>query len=383
MVDINKLKLKFPAKKPKREKSRAAIKAIALEFERKRIELGLSQERGRHGFPYYMLAIAVLLVVGAFVVPLLMKDENAVISGKSKMIASASNSVHALAIALGRFQYHTGRYPTAEEGLKFLAYKLERPELRRVPVEGWDGPYIERILPDPWGREYVYDPSDEKSTPVLFSLGPDGLPGTADDIVVDPADYDEPFRDKSWLKGWVPQHLRGYVVVQNEEHRRQIEDDLKEAKKAEADRAKLEAPEDLEITLAEAEEAVRQSANMGEASGEAVKVRLLQEKDALGLGEAETITLVAVDGEGRYVFAATNEVTVSVEGPGEILRALNTAGDMVEGPVKEAKIPLVEGSAIVSVRREPGSGALVTLWAKAKGLASDRLVLEFKLREKK
>ncbi|MCR5413632.1 MAG: type II secretion system protein GspG [Kiritimatiellae bacterium] len=252
MVDVNKLRLKFPPKKKgaDREKSRAAMKAIAREFERKRSELGLgSSLSGRHGFSYYMLAIVVMLVVGAFVVPLFMKDGSSVVDRSAKNLASASNAVSTLAVALGRYRYDTGTYPTTEQGLAMLAYKLERPELQRVPVEGWNGPYIKKLLPDPWRNAYVYDNGDPMRPPVIYSCGPDGKPGTPDDIIADPGHYDEPFRDTSWKKGWVPQYLRGYVVAQNAAHRRQLEADLEEIRRGGPDPRHRVIPETLQMDV--------------------------------------------------------------------------------------------------------------------------------------
>jgi hypothetical protein len=45
--------------------------------------------------------------------------------------------------------------------------------------------YIENpdVLLDPWEREYVYEPpASAESLPRVWSLGPDGLPHTADDV---------------------------------------------------------------------------------------------------------------------------------------------------------------------------------------------------------
>jgi general secretion pathway protein G len=72
------------------------------------------------------------------------------------------------------FKVMRGRYPTTEEGLKLL---IDEKFLKANSSEG-------KIL-DPWQREYVYiypgqlhpDAFDVKS------YGPDGQPGTPDDIV--------------------------------------------------------------------------------------------------------------------------------------------------------------------------------------------------------
>jgi general secretion pathway protein G len=72
------------------------------------------------------------------------------------------------------FKVMRGRYPTTEEGLKLL---LDEKFLKSNSADG-------KLL-DPWQREYIYiypgqlhpDAFDVKS------YGPDGQPGTPDDIV--------------------------------------------------------------------------------------------------------------------------------------------------------------------------------------------------------
>ena len=74
--------------------------------------------------------------------------------------------------------YHTdcGHYPNTSEGLLAL---IKDPD-----IWGWDGPYLTMMRPDPWGTHYQYD-SDRKNL-ALFSAGPDGRPGTPDDLLPDP-----------------------------------------------------------------------------------------------------------------------------------------------------------------------------------------------------
>lgn len=88
---------------------------------------------------------------------------------------TAVKSLDVLAEALGRYRFHVGRYPTAGGGLASLNKDLGEP--------GWDGPYLVQLFDDPWGREYVYAPPErEDGLPTLFSMGPDGVAGTRDDL---------------------------------------------------------------------------------------------------------------------------------------------------------------------------------------------------------
>ena len=89
-----------------------------------------------------------------------------------------------VASALKTFEVDVGRYPTTEEGLQAL---MEAPD-----VAGWRGPYLERVAADAWGRPLVYrcPGTDHPVEFDLFSVGPDGVEGTADDIPLmrDPAE---------------------------------------------------------------------------------------------------------------------------------------------------------------------------------------------------
>lgn len=107
--------------------------------------------------------------------------------------------VDTIATALGRFHFHTGLYPTAEQGLAAL---VRNPKT----VARWDGPYLNLLRADPWGRPFVYlPPRQGTALPVLFSCGPDRLAGTGDDIRPDPTRF-EPGTE--WTNGWVSESER-------------------------------------------------------------------------------------------------------------------------------------------------------------------------------
>jgi len=80
-----------------------------------------------------------------------------------------------LCTALGELHAHCGRYPTTEEGLVSLVHD--------PGLEGWRGPYVFELKPDPWGRAFHYERAAGQA--ILSSAGPDGQPGSADDISVE------------------------------------------------------------------------------------------------------------------------------------------------------------------------------------------------------
>ena len=238
MVDVNKLKQKFPAKKPggddgkgpmHRKSSKAAVKAIAREYERKMSEVrGAGPAHLRKGPLFYGVIILVLVVVGGLV---LSAAKNGVGLGKARIERQplqARKSMAALAVALGRYKFHVGSYPTTEEGLYVLAFR-KPDEIRRIrrAHPGWDGPYVDHIVDDPWGHAYVYETRPEGGNPILYSKGADGRAGTTDDVLPDPKAFEIPFHDTTWTNGWAPCELRGVVVAPDEETRKRVREEMK------------------------------------------------------------------------------------------------------------------------------------------------------------
>lgn len=237
MVDLNELKRKFPAKRRAddadkaplhRKSTKAAVKAIAREYERKRAELTGGAPTLRRGPVFYGAVVLVLVLVGGLV---LSASRNGIGLGKARIERKplqAQKAMRALSVALGRYKFHVGAYPTTAEGLHVLAFR--RPnEIRRLrrAHPGWDGPYVNHIVPDPWGNDYVYETRPEGGPPVLYSKGPDGQAGTTDDVLPDQLAFEEPFRDTTWTNGWAPCELRGVVVAPDEETRRRVQDEMR------------------------------------------------------------------------------------------------------------------------------------------------------------
>ena len=229
-VDMNQLRKKFPPKKKPlddsgkgplhRKSTKAAVKAIAREYELKKAELqGSGAPVLRKGPLFYGIVILVLIIVGSLVLGGL---KNGVSFSKQRIELKplqARKSMNALSVALGRYKFHVGEFPTTEEGLKVLA-------LKAYPKKGWDGPYVNHIVNDPWGNEYIYETRPEGGNPILYSKGPDGKMGTTDDVMPDQEAFSEPFRDTSWTNGWAPYRLRGIVVAPDAETKARIQKEI-------------------------------------------------------------------------------------------------------------------------------------------------------------
>ena len=235
MVDYNELKKKFKPKKVvvdgkdpmHRKSSKAAVKAIAREYEMKKAELqGSGAPTIKRGPVFYLALIAVLAIVGGLVL-----SRGDLSLGKKRIERKplmARKAMDSLSVALGRYKFHVGEYPTNEEGLKVLAYRNPH-EIRKIRKahKGWDGPYVNHIVNDPWGHEYVYETRPEGGNPILYSKGPDGRAGTTDDVMPDQLSFDAAFRDTTWTNSWAPAELRGVVIAPDEETKRRVQNEMK------------------------------------------------------------------------------------------------------------------------------------------------------------
>jgi len=118
-----------------------------------------------------LLVLVILATLAAIVYPKMTgRTEQAKITAAKSQIASIS-------LALNSFEVDNGFYPKSG-GLNSL---FEQP----AEATSWRGPYLDKGLPlDPWQNAYVYDyPAKHNANGFdLASAGPDGRPGTDDDI---------------------------------------------------------------------------------------------------------------------------------------------------------------------------------------------------------
>lgn len=238
MVDYNELRRKFrPKRKPDgsgkgpmhRKSSKAAVKAIAREYGEKMAALRSSGAPSiRRGPLFYAFLIVGLLLLGSMV---LTASRRGVGWGKQRIERSAlmaRKAMDSLSVALGRYRFHVGEYPDNEEGLAVLAYR-KPDEIRRIRRRhpGWDGPYVNHVVKDPWGNDYYYERRPEGGNPILYSKGPNGRAGDDDDVLPDQTSFDAAFRDTSWTNRWAPCELRGVVVAPDAETKRRVEAEMK------------------------------------------------------------------------------------------------------------------------------------------------------------
>ncbi len=101
---------------------------------------------------------------------------------KAAFVDAARAQIAGFETPLESYNLHVGDYPTTEQGLDAL---MQCPADLPDP-DAWRGPYLAKEIPlDPWRNpyQYVYPGVDDlNGAPDLWSMGPDGISGTEDDI---------------------------------------------------------------------------------------------------------------------------------------------------------------------------------------------------------
>jgi general secretion pathway protein G len=92
-----------------------------------------------------------------------------------------------LETGLSMYNNDVGHYPTEEEG--GLDALRTKPNFSDEKIaEKWNGPYLKKEPRDAWGNKLNYQltpagsPEAQQTPYKLWSNGPDGMDGTADDI---------------------------------------------------------------------------------------------------------------------------------------------------------------------------------------------------------
>ncbi len=98
---------------------------------------------------------------------------------------TATADINTLRTNLALYKLNTGHYPTTEQGLDAL---VNRPTKDPVPAR-WTQVLTTPAI-DPWDHpyQYRYPGKHNPSSFDVFTMGPDGLPDTADDIGNWPSD---------------------------------------------------------------------------------------------------------------------------------------------------------------------------------------------------
>lgn len=120
-----------------------------------------------------MVVLVILGILASMIVPNVMGSRD---EGERQKVIS---DIVALENALDMYRLDNGVYPTTEQGLDAL---VNEPRIDPQPRRYRQGGYIRRLPSDPWGNEYQLLNPGQYNTIDIFSAGPDGQPGTDDDI---------------------------------------------------------------------------------------------------------------------------------------------------------------------------------------------------------
>lgn len=120
-----------------------------------------------------MVVIVILGVLASLTIPSLMGNKDRADRQK------AVSDIVTLENALDMYRLDNGRYPTTEQGVRAL---VNKPQLAPIPRNYLADGYLRRLPQDPWGNDYRLISPGKHSAIDVFSLGPDGESGSADDI---------------------------------------------------------------------------------------------------------------------------------------------------------------------------------------------------------
>ena len=86
----------------------------------------------------------------------------------------ANEQLKVLISGCKKYHYNTGRHVSKLADFKSPPEGMSKKE--------WKGPYLGKIMPDPWGNEMIVESTEE--TVEVRSCGPNGVKGDADDLTM-------------------------------------------------------------------------------------------------------------------------------------------------------------------------------------------------------
>lgn len=116
-----------------------------------------------------LLVVTIIGILAALVIPKIVGR-----SEQARVTAATADVKGGLKSAIDQFEVDTGGFPKSLQDL------VQQPS----DVRNWHGPYLDAVPMDPWQRPYVYviPGHHNPSSYDIYSLGPDGQDGAADNI---------------------------------------------------------------------------------------------------------------------------------------------------------------------------------------------------------
>lgn len=120
-----------------------------------------------------MVVILIIGIMTAIIAP------NVIGQGEHAKKQKAAIDIQQIENALSMYKLQNNSFPTTEQGLEAL---VSAPTIEPVPRNFPEAGFITRLPKDPWGTDYQLLNPGEMGNIDIFSNGPDGQPGTDDDI---------------------------------------------------------------------------------------------------------------------------------------------------------------------------------------------------------
>lgn len=120
-----------------------------------------------------MVVILIIGLLTAIVAPNILGNQ------ETAQLKKAAVDIRQLENALEMYKLRNSVFPTSEQGLDAL---VSMPTIEPIPRNYPDDGFIKGLPKDPWGNDYQLLSPGELGAIDLYSNGPDGQPGTDDDI---------------------------------------------------------------------------------------------------------------------------------------------------------------------------------------------------------
>lgn len=120
-----------------------------------------------------MVVLLIIGIMASFVAPQILGNQ------EEAQLKKAAVDIQQLEGALEMYKLKNNVFPSTEQGLEAL---VSQPVIEPIPRNYPSDGFIKRLPQDPWGNDYLLLNPGEMGNIDIFSVGPDGEPGTEDDI---------------------------------------------------------------------------------------------------------------------------------------------------------------------------------------------------------
>lgn len=129
----------------------------------------IQSKRGLYERGFTLIELMVVILIIGLLATIVVQNLRSATDRAKRVKAQAD--IAQIKSGLDRYYLDAGSYPTTDQGLPAL---VAAPTGGNIPHD-WQGPYLEKIPPDPWGNAYYYQ--SDGSNYVLKSFGADGVEG--------------------------------------------------------------------------------------------------------------------------------------------------------------------------------------------------------------